>query len=86
MRVGVAQELEEEVKMLKLQLRRKDMEIDRLTMLIDDKSIELLPPVVTTQARKKIRIPRMEKLMNPYMPSSSDDDEPPASTAAAGAN
>jgi hypothetical protein len=85
MRVGVAQELEEEVKMLKLQLRRKDMEIDRLTMLIDDKSIELLPPVVTTQARKKIRIPRMEKLMNPYMPSSSDD-EPPASSAAAGAN
>ncbi len=40
MRVGVAQNLANEIEAMKLQLRRKDLEIDRMAMLLDDKNME----------------------------------------------
>ena len=72
MRVAVAQELSNEVEELKRQLRRKDLEIVRLTMLLDEKDVE---PIAATVERPA-RTPRPEKAMNPYLPS-SDDDTPP---------
>jgi hypothetical protein len=77
MRVGIAQELTHENEELKLQLRRRDLEIDRLTMLLDEKDI----PVNTTAAAKPEKLSRrIEKLMNPYLPSSDDDIEGPPSS------
>jgi hypothetical protein len=78
MRVGIAQELSNEVNELKRQLRRKDLEIDRLTMLLDEKDVE---PIAAT-AEKPAKTPRLEKAMNPYLPSSDEDDiaKPPPIT------
>ncbi len=82
MRVAVAQELSNEVEDLKRQLRSKDLEICRLTMLLDEKNVE--PIVVATVEKKPARTPRPAKAMNPYLPSSSDDgDDAPGSSCPA---
>jgi hypothetical protein len=72
MRVAAAQDLANEVETLKLQLRRKDLEIERLAMLLDDK---IEPPIVVTRATEPIRkYTREEKMMNPFLPSSDEED------------
>ena len=73
-RVGVAQDLANDVEQLKNIVRRKDLEIDRLTMLLDEK-IETIPHA--TQTAREMNPPklrRLEKLLNPYLPSSDEDD------------
>jgi hypothetical protein len=72
MRVGVAQELANEVEELKLQLRRKNLEIDRLAMLLDDKNTTEPAATIPSEQKKPKRI---EKLMNPYLPSSDEGEE-----------
>lgn len=76
MRVGIAQDLANEIEAMKLQLRRKDMEIQRMAMLLDDKNVEPTAPSKAAEPKKKPR--RIEKLMNPYLPSSDDEDLLPA--------
>lgn len=73
-RVGVAQDLANDVEQLKNIVRRKDLEIDRLTMLLDEK-IETIPHA--KQPAREMNPPklrRLEKLLNPYLPSSDEDD------------
>jgi hypothetical protein len=71
MRVGIAQELSNEVEALKLQLRRKNLEIDRMAMLLDDKDTTEPATTIPSEPKKPSRI---EKLMNPYLPSSDEED------------
>lgn len=71
MRVGIAQELSNEVEALKLQLRRKSLEIDRLAMLLDDKDTTEPSTTIPSEPKKPSRI---AKLMNPYLPSSDEED------------
>ena len=67
--------LANEVETLKLQLRRKDLEIDRMAMLLDDKNTE--PTVTHTTKQDTTPKPKsIEQMMNPYLPSSDDDDVP----------
>ena len=76
MRVGIAQDLANEVETLKLQLRRKELEIDRMAMLLDDKNTE--PTAMQTAKQDTTPKPKsIEQMMNPYLPSSDDDDTTP---------
>jgi hypothetical protein len=72
MRVAVAQDLAKEVKELKDTVRRKDLEIDRLTMLLDEK---IDGPITTLSVKEAEKTRSIEKISNPFLPSSSDDDE-----------
>jgi hypothetical protein len=77
MRVGVAQDLANEVKQLRTAIRRKDLEIERLAMLIDERTdiaITVAAVPTTTTSKKFVRV---DKLLNPYLPSSDEDSSPP---------
>ena len=67
-RVGIAHELALEVETLKNSLRCRDLEIERLAMLLDEKND---PPPSSNKSPKKQQ--RIEKLMNPYMPSDEEE-------------
>jgi hypothetical protein len=73
MRVGVAQDLAKEVQELKDTVRRKNLEIDRLTMLIDEKIEGPIPALIKPEMEEKTK--SMDRISNPYLPSSSEDDE-----------
>jgi hypothetical protein len=72
LRVAVAQDLEKEVKELKDTVRRKDLEIDRLTMLLDEK---IDGPIITLSVKEVEKTRSIEKITNPFLPSSSEDEE-----------
>jgi hypothetical protein len=79
MRVGVAQDLANEVKQLRNTIRRKDLEIERLAMLIDERQTDAGTPIATNPTTTTTKFVRIERLLNPYLPStsgssSSDDD------------
>ena len=91
MRVGAAQDLAKEVERLQLIVRRKDLEIERLAMLLDEadnnnnKASEKEVDTTTTNQEKKknkneesndtYAAKRMKKLMNPYYPTDDEDED-----------
>ena len=84
MRVGVAQELANEVEQLRRTIKRKDFEIERLAMLVDEQNTTETPPMATPSTRtpNPPKRARVDKLMNPYLPSSSSCDEDDTPSAA----
>jgi hypothetical protein len=94
MRVGIAHDLANEVEQLKNIIKRKDLEIERMAMLLDEEMDRSAKKTTTTVVEDQgIECPppyNIKKLMNPYYPSDDDDDtitvsslHPPAENAGA---
>lgn len=100
MRVGVAQEMAAEIEHLRTIIRRKDLEIERLAMLLDEatpspaetRPFSAAPDTEgkgdslprAARASARERL-RMAKRTNPYLPSPSPSSSPPSSPAASDA-
>ena len=80
MRVGIAHDLANEVEQLKNIIKRKDLEIERMAMLLDEEMDGSAKKTTTTtvvedQGTERPPPPyNIKKLMNPYYPSDDDDD------------
>ncbi len=81
MRVGIAQDLANEVEQMKNIIKRKDLDIERLAMLLDEVEpktsgnalvIVKQETITTTQPPIAPAI-NMKKLMNPFYPSDDED-------------
>jgi hypothetical protein len=77
MRVGIAHDLANEVEQLKNIIKRKDLEIERMAMLLDEEmggsAKKTATNVVEDQGTERPSY-NIKKLMNPYYPSDDDDE------------
>ncbi len=79
MRVGIAHDLANEVEQLKNIIKRKDLEIERMAMLLDEEmggsAKKTTTAVVEDQGTERPTFQyNIKKLMNPYYPSDDDDE------------